>query len=74
MMLVTQSAETQPRKNPSCSQNLPLKLSLLDGQDIAALMVERAAARDCPRYSGGTYSKYEDTRHLALPIGEFCWP
>jgi endonuclease YncB( thermonuclease family) len=28
---------------------------LLDGQDIAALMVQRAQARDCPRYSGGAY-------------------
>ena len=47
---------------------------LLDGQDIAAMMVQRAAARDCPRYSGGAYAQFEDARHLALPIGEFCWP
>jgi endonuclease YncB( thermonuclease family) len=47
---------------------------LLDGQDIAALMVQQAQARDCPRYSGGAYAQYEDTRHLRLPIGEFCWP
>ena len=47
---------------------------LLDGQDIAALMVQRAQARDCPRYSGGAYAEYEDTRHLSLPIGVFCSP
>lgn len=47
---------------------------LLDGQDIAAVMVQRAHARDCPRYSGGAYAQYEDGRHLNLPIGEFCWP
>ncbi len=47
---------------------------LLDDQDIAAVMVREAQARDCPRYSGGAYAQYEDTRHLGLPIGEFCWP
>ena len=46
----------------------------LGGRDIAALMVQRAAARDCPRYSGGAYAEYEDTRHLSLPIGVFCSP
>jgi endonuclease YncB( thermonuclease family) len=46
----------------------------LDGQDVAALMVQRAQARDCPRYSDGSYAQYEDARHLELPIGEFCWP
>ncbi len=47
---------------------------LLDGQDIAAMMVQHAHARDCPRYSGGAYAQYEDGRHLSMPIGEFCWP
>ena len=29
------------------------------GEDIAALMVARGVARDCPRYSGGRYQRYE---------------
>ena len=37
------------------------------------MMVERATARDCPRYSGGLYAGLEDERHDALlPVAEFC--
>jgi micrococcal nuclease len=31
----------------------------LDGQDIAAVLVQQGLARDCPRYSGGRYQRAE---------------
>lgn len=46
----------------------------LDGEDIGAIMVGRALARDCPRYSGGRYAGVEDERHLRLPEATFCEP
>jgi len=44
----------------------------LNGRDIGAMMVERAMARDCARYSGGRYAGLEDERHGVLPIAGFC--
>lgn len=46
----------------------------LAGQDIGAMMVERAMARDCPKYSGGRYAGLEDERHKTLPDAGFCMP
>ncbi len=46
----------------------------LDGQDIGAMMVEQAMARDCPRFSGGRYAALEDERHERLPYAPFCRP
>ena len=31
----------------------------LDGQDVAAVLVQRGLARDCPRFSGGRYAEAE---------------
>lgn len=44
----------------------------LDGADIAALMVALGVARDCPRYSGGRYQRYETTASRSLPFPNYC--
>lgn len=54
------------------SYNRVVATCLLDGEDIAAMMVERVMARDCPRYSGGAYSGLETDVSSELPLGKFC--
>ncbi|MCB0221065.1 MAG: thermonuclease family protein [Chrysiogenetes bacterium] len=56
------------------SYNRIVAVCYLDGQDIGAMMVERAMARDCARYSGGRYGGLEDERHDVLPVVPFCIP
>ena len=43
-----------------------------DGYDIAALMVARGVARDCPRYSGGAYRQFETDESRYLPLPDYC--
>ena len=31
----------------------------LDGEDVAAVLVQQGLARDCPRFSGGRYARAE---------------
>jgi micrococcal nuclease len=31
----------------------------LDGEDVAAVLVQQGLARDCPRFSGGRYAQAE---------------
>lgn len=46
----------------------------LSGHDIGAMMVQRAMARDCPRYSGGRYAALEEGRYMVLSEADFCQP
>ncbi len=43
-----------------------------DGYDIAALMVARGVARDCPRYSAGAYRQFETDASRGLPLPDYC--
>ena len=45
----------------------------MDGSvDMAAVFVRLGLARDCPAYSGGYYSRFEDERAGQLPVGSYC--
>ena len=41
-------------------------------QDIGALAIGSGQARDCPRYSGGEYAKYETEASRRLPSHGYC--
>lgn len=43
-----------------------------NGDDIGALAIAAGKARDCPRYSGGKYSKFETADSLRLPQHSYC--
>ncbi|MCA8907984.1 MAG: hypothetical protein KDA64_08885 [Rhodospirillaceae bacterium] len=52
---------------------LPLATCLTPaGEDIAALIVDSGAARDCPRESGGRYAEFENAAARALPLPDRC--
>lgn len=40
--------------------------------DIGALAIEAGQARDCPRYSGGKYRKFETEESRRLPQHGYC--
>lgn len=42
------------------------------GIDVAAVMVARGVARDCPRYSGGRYGQFETDDSRQLPLPDYC--
>ena len=42
------------------------------GQDIGALAIGAGQARDCPRYSGGRYGKYETRQSRKLRQHGYC--
>ena len=42
------------------------------GQDIGALAIGAGQARDCARYSGGKYAKYETEVSRRLPRHSYC--
>ena len=42
------------------------------GRDIGAIAIASGMARDCPRYSGGKYGKYETEDSRRLPRHGYC--
>ena len=43
-----------------------------DGTDIGAAVIASGHARDCPRFSGGRYRKYETKASRAIPSKPYC--
>ncbi|WP_253282799.1 thermonuclease family protein [Ruegeria sp. HKCCD7318] len=43
-----------------------------NGADIGAAVINAGHARDCPRYSGGRYRKYETEASRAIPPKRYC--
>ena len=43
-----------------------------DEQDIGALAIAAGQARDCPRFSGGKYTKFETQASRKLPSHSYC--
>jgi endonuclease YncB( thermonuclease family) len=43
-----------------------------NGENISALVIGAGWARDCPRYSGGKYRKYETARSRSVPMKSYC--
>lgn len=41
-------------------------------EDIGALAIAAGHARDCPRYSGGKYAKFETSTSRRLPSHGYC--
>ena len=42
--------------------------------DVAAWLIARGLARDCPRFSGGRYQPLETANSLSLPLPRYCEP
>ena len=42
------------------------------GADIGAAVIAAGHARDCPRFSGGRYRKYETDASRAIPSKPYC--
>ena len=42
------------------------------GENISARVIGAGWARDCPRYSGGKYRKYETARSRSVPMKPYC--
>ena len=42
------------------------------GENISAAVIGAGLARDCPRYSGGKYRKYETARSRSRPMKSYC--
>jgi micrococcal nuclease len=40
--------------------------------DVGAMVISAGHARDCPRYSGGRYAKYETSESRKLPSHGYC--
>ena len=43
-----------------------------DGLDLGAAVIAAGHARDCPRYSGGRYRKFESEASRAIPSKPYC--
>lgn len=43
-----------------------------NGTDIGAAVIASGHARDCPRFSGGRYRKYETKASRAIPSKPYC--
>ena len=43
-----------------------------NGENISARVIGAGWARDCPRYSGGKYRKYETARSRSVPMKRYC--
>lgn len=41
-------------------------------EDIGALAIQAGHARDCPRFSGGKYARFETRSSQALPLHSYC--
>lgn len=46
----------------------------VEGKDVAAELVRRGLARDCPRFSGGRYKELETASARLLPLPPYCSP
>ena len=46
----------------------------LNGKDIGETIIASGLARDCPRYSGGRYSRFEIDASRTLPLPRYCVP
>jgi endonuclease YncB( thermonuclease family) len=44
------------------------------GQDVAAELLRRGLARDCPRYNGGRYRDLETASATGLSLPGYCEP
>ncbi len=42
------------------------------GENLSAAIIGAGLARDCPRYSGGKYRKYETARSRSVPMKDYC--
>ena len=42
------------------------------GENLSAAIIGAGLARDCPRYSGGKYRKYETARSRSVPMKGYC--
>ncbi|KAB7610214.1 thermonuclease family protein [Amylibacter sp. SFDW26] len=42
------------------------------GENISVRVIGAGWARDCPRYSGGKYRKYETARSRSVPMKKYC--
>lgn len=42
------------------------------GENISAAVIGAGHARDCPRYSGGKYRKYETSQSRSRPMKSYC--
>lgn len=47
---------------------------LPDGTNLSVAIVSMGLARDCPRYSGGQYQRFETDRSRRLPFPGYCRP
>lgn len=46
----------------------------LNGSDVAEMLIAEGLARDCPRYSGGRYARFEQPEAMSLPLPGYCAP
>lgn len=46
----------------------------LNGDDVAEMLIAEGLARDCPRYSGGRYARFEQPGAMSLPLPGYCAP
>ena len=44
----------------------------LNGQDIAAALIQEGLGRDCPHHSNGRYRELETAEGRKLPLPEYC--
>lgn len=44
----------------------------LESVDVAEMIVSAGLARDCPRYSGGRYARFEGEDARNLPFPDYC--
>ncbi|UWQ14190.1 thermonuclease family protein [Aliiroseovarius sp. M344] len=42
------------------------------GENISVAVISAGWARDCPRFSGGRYRKYETRRSRSVPMKKYC--
>lgn len=42
------------------------------GENISARVIGAGLARDCPRYSGGKYRKFETAQSRSVPLKKYC--
>ena len=43
-----------------------------NGENISAAVIGAGLARDCPRYSGGKYRKFETAQSRSRPMKSYC--
>lgn len=45
---------------------------LASGEDIGAMAIAAGRARDCPKFSGGRYARFETSESRRLPVHGYC--